>query len=152
MQADADGEGCAASPDILRLACDALAQTLIAMQAEESLVPAALSVGSAVVPRSLQSLQDRTRDSQYSLQESSTASSSRGRRAALALESARTSAANVGGGAASRASSRTKSVIANIRNSMMLSSPSICDDGDSDDDEDSAAVCVGQLELSTYAR
>ena len=34
-QADAGGEGCGAPPDVLRLACDALAQVLISMQAEE---------------------------------------------------------------------------------------------------------------------
>ena len=35
QQADAEGEGVGAAPDVLRLACDALAQVLAAVQSEE---------------------------------------------------------------------------------------------------------------------
>ena len=45
--ADNGGEGCGASPDVLRLTCDAFTQTLIAMQAEEAEAAAAATAVAA---------------------------------------------------------------------------------------------------------
>ena len=146
IQADADGKGSGASPDILRLACDALAQSLIAMQAEEV---EATSSGLKVAHQAVGELRQRSREDIQRQEEFEAERSQqryersiksraggvgmlerqptigrRWRRSGIALAYAITSvggrgaAGGAGDGAASR---RTQSVIDKMRSSILAS-------------------------------
>ena len=131
-QADAGGEGCGAPPDVLRLACDALAQVLISMQAEE--------VEGAVA------------DAQASSRASTepVSGSLARRRGALAL----TAAASAAAGQSHRSSKR---LLAMVKQSSRSEGLSAIDEGagseaDGEADVEDGSVAIGRREIECYGR
>ena len=159
MQADGGGEGAGASPDLLRLGCDALAQTLIAMQAEETLAaPAAGLASQTMMSYNQQHVQPKVihhapaaADEQHHGKKAKKATPTRARRAALALA---TSLPN------SRSSKKlVDSVRKSIRESLTGMQQGgggglgdLDEDAELSEDEEDGHVCVGKIELATYAR
>jgi hypothetical protein len=159
VHADGGGEGRGASPDMLRLGCDALAQSLMAVQAEEAMVAAAtiesLRETMPTRPRA-SAAEERAGLSGSPLaigngsERASSRVSRRSRRAAVALGSASKSIR-----ASSRAGARTAMRLS-MRLGSSLSSITEGDGGASgesdDDEEEGGAVSIDRLELRTYTR
>lgn len=161
-QADADGEGVGAAPDVLRLACDALAQVLIAMQTEDMDLAAAAVHSHGVA--------NGAGDGPPAPTEAGGARWVRGgrlggsggagadrrrrkrtRRAAVALASAATHAASA---VASQTQRQSQHLMTLVRTSSSLSFGDAGDDdvSEMDSDELDEGIAINAMELAAYAR